>query len=83
MIQPIIPEPAERRILLLDQRLLPVRKEYLVCRSAAQVVQAIRDMAVRGAPAIGVSAAWGCWLAALELEALGLAPSIISSCLRV
>ena len=63
-----MPEPAERRLRLLDQRVLPEREEYLCCRSLDDLILAIRDMAVRGAPAIGVSAAWGCWLAALELE---------------
>ncbi len=44
---------------LLDQRLLPREARYLRCESAAQVAQAIRDMAVRGAPAIGCAAAFG------------------------
>jgi methylthioribose-1-phosphate isomerase len=47
------------RVELLDQRLLPDKLEYLVCRSAADVAQAIRDMVVRGAPAIGCAAAFG------------------------
>ena len=42
---------------LLDQRLLPQRIEYIACRSAGEVAQAIRDMVVRGAPAIGCAAA--------------------------
>jgi methylthioribose-1-phosphate isomerase len=44
---------------LLDQRLLPEKLSYLKCTNAMQVAQAIRDMAVRGAPAIGCSAAFG------------------------
>jgi len=44
---------------LLDQRLLPEQKKYLPCRSAAEVAAAIRDMVVRGAPAIGCAAAFG------------------------
>lgn len=44
---------------LLDQRLLPDRIVYLTCRTAAEVAAAIRDMAVRGAPAIGCAAAFG------------------------
>jgi methylthioribose-1-phosphate isomerase len=44
---------------VLDQRLLPDRVEYLTCRTAAEVASAIRDMAVRGAPAIGCAAAFG------------------------
>ncbi|HSU77441.1 MAG TPA: S-methyl-5-thioribose-1-phosphate isomerase, partial [Burkholderiales bacterium] len=47
------------RLELLDQRLLPDKKVYVVCRSAEQVAKAIRDMVVRGAPAIGVAAAFG------------------------
>ena len=44
---------------LLDQRLLPERCVYVTCRSAAEVARAIRDMVVRGAPAIGCAAAFG------------------------
>ncbi len=44
---------------LLDQRLLPERTEYVTCRSASEVAGAIRDMVVRGAPAIGCAAAFG------------------------
>ncbi|HXH40156.1 MAG TPA: S-methyl-5-thioribose-1-phosphate isomerase [Thermoanaerobaculia bacterium] len=49
---------------LLDQRLLPREVLYLSCRDAHEVAVAIRDMVVRGAPAIGVSAAFGVALAA-------------------
>jgi len=47
------------RLELLDQRLLPDKKVYVTCRTAEQVANAIRDMVVRGAPAIGVAAAFG------------------------
>jgi len=47
------------RLEVLDQRLLPDRLEYLSCRTAAEVADAIRGMAVRGAPAIGCAAAFG------------------------
>jgi methylthioribose-1-phosphate isomerase len=47
------------RLELLDQRLLPGKAVYVTCRSAAEVAQAIRDMVVRGAPAIGCAAAFG------------------------
>jgi methylthioribose-1-phosphate isomerase len=47
------------RLELLDQRLLPDQTVYVACRSAAEVAQAIRDMVVRGAPAIGCAAAFG------------------------
>src|SRR5687767_2535388 len=47
------------RLELLDQRLLPGQTVYVTCRTAAEVAQAIRDMVVRGAPAIGCAAAFG------------------------
>jgi methylthioribose-1-phosphate isomerase len=47
------------RVEFLDQRLLPDKTVYITCRSAAEVADAIRDMAVRGAPAIGCAAAFG------------------------
>ena len=51
---------------LLDQRLLPREERWIDCRDAAEVTQAIRDLAVRGAPAIGIAAAWGVALAARQ-----------------
>jgi methylthioribose-1-phosphate isomerase len=47
------------RLELLDQRALPDKTIYITCRTAAEVAQAIRDMVVRGAPAIGCAAAFG------------------------
>ena len=44
---------------LLDQRLLPDQTKYVRCTSADEVAAAIRDMVVRGAPAIGCAAAFG------------------------
>lgn len=55
---------------LLDQRLLPAEEKWLDCRNATAVTQAIKDLAVRGAPAIGIAAAWGVVLAAQQGEAL-------------
>src|SRR5436309_14594387 len=51
---------------LLDQRLLPREMTYVACRDGHEVAAAIRDMVVRGAPAIGVSAAFGLALAAIR-----------------
>lgn len=51
-------------LALLDQRKLPAEEAWLACRSAEQVARAIRDLVVRGAPAIGIAAAWGVVLAA-------------------
>ncbi len=52
------------RLVLLDQRLLPARIEYVTIDDVQSTAHAIRDMVVRGAPAIGVSAAYGVVLAA-------------------
>jgi methylthioribose-1-phosphate isomerase len=58
------------RVVLLDQRRLPDEVKYLECRSAADVAEAIRTLAVRGAPAIGIAAAYGYALAAARGEDL-------------
>ena len=56
------------RLELLDQRLLPEREIYVTCHSAAEVAQAIKDMVVRGAPAIGCAAAFGVVLGSFSKE---------------
>jgi methylthioribose-1-phosphate isomerase len=53
-------------LLLLDQRLLPHRQQWLRFEQASAVADAIRDMVVRGAPAIGIAAAYGAVLAARQ-----------------
>ena len=58
---------------LLDQRLLPQEERWIDCTNATQVTQAIKDLAVRGAPAIGIAAAWGVVLAAKQGEPLDVA----------
>src|SRR5260221_9910492 len=50
---------SDEGVVLLDQRLLPERELYLPLRTPEEVAAAIRDMAIRGAPAIGVAAAMG------------------------
>jgi len=57
------------RVVMLDQRLLPHREVYRVCRDYDQVADAIRAMVIRGAPAIGVAAAMGVALGALKAPA--------------
>ena len=54
------------RLHLLDQRYLPDRADYLELSSATAVADAIRQMVVRGAPAIGITAAFGVVLSATE-----------------
>ena len=51
-------------VLMLDQRLLPTEEKWLTLRSFNEVADGIREMVVRGAPAIGVSAAYGIALGA-------------------
>ncbi|WP_428560092.1 MAG: S-methyl-5-thioribose-1-phosphate isomerase [Solidesulfovibrio sp. DCME] len=58
-------------LLLLDQRFLPDREESFVCRNTADTIYALQTMVVRGAPAIGVTAAYGCYLAAREAGGAG------------
>jgi methylthioribose-1-phosphate isomerase len=54
---------ADDGLWLLDQRSLPQFERWLVLKNSQDVVEAIRDMAVRGAPAIGIAAAYGMALA--------------------
>jgi methylthioribose-1-phosphate isomerase len=49
---------------ILDQRALPLEEIWMECVNATQVASAIKTLAVRGAPAIGIAAAFGCALAA-------------------
>src|SRR5215470_16177974 len=59
-------DPADAGVRLIDQTKLPLRETYVVCRTSAEVAAAIREMVVRGAPAIGAAAAYGTALAARE-----------------
>jgi len=56
---------------LLDQRQLPREERWLTLRTVGEVAAAIREMAVRGAPAIGITAAYGMVLAAQQAQAGG------------
>jgi methylthioribose-1-phosphate isomerase len=56
--------PADRAVMLLDQRLLPRTERYELLTTADQVADAIAKLMVRGAPAIGIAAAYGMVLAA-------------------
>jgi methylthioribose-1-phosphate isomerase len=59
----------DRRLSLLDQRRLPFDVEYVDCADSHEVTRAIRELVVRGAPAIGIAAAYGVVLAALRTGA--------------
>lgn len=60
---PIRFDPDGPTLRLLDQRKLPEEERWIECPDAASAAEAIRDMAVRGAPAIGITAAYGVALA--------------------
>ncbi len=60
-------------VRMIDQRLLPNEEKYLMLRSWDEVADAIRKMAVRGAPAIGVSAAMGLALGASQSVGMSIA----------
>jgi methylthioribose-1-phosphate isomerase len=61
----------KQELRMIDQRLLPGRFEIASCSDTGGITAAIRDMVVRGAPAIGVAAAYGVALAALRCDAAG------------
>jgi methylthioribose-1-phosphate isomerase len=60
-------------IRMLDQRLLPGEEKYLMLRSYEEVAEAIKKMVIRGAPAIGVSAAMGLALGASQSVGMSVA----------
>jgi len=53
---------------LLDQRLLPIEEKTFICKNTEDIIYALQTMVIRGAPAIGVTAAWGCLLALVEVK---------------
>ncbi|MCP4996077.1 MAG: S-methyl-5-thioribose-1-phosphate isomerase, partial [Gammaproteobacteria bacterium] len=56
----------KNRLYLLDQRILPEQEVYVELRTVSETAQAIKNMVVRGAPAIGITAAYGVVLAARQ-----------------
>jgi methylthioribose-1-phosphate isomerase len=56
------------RVVMIDQRKLPLKEALVVCATPAQVVTAIRAMVIRGAPAIGVAAAMGLAMGAAQIR---------------
>jgi len=65
------------RVVLLDQRRLPDEEVELECRTVPELAEAIRTLAVRGAPAIGIAAAYGLALAALRGDDLDEAARVL------
>ena len=66
-------------VVLLDQRRLPDEVVDVRCATPAEVADAIREMVVRGAPAIGIAAAYGLALAALRGDDLAEAERVLAS----
>jgi methylthioribose-1-phosphate isomerase len=56
------------QVIMIDQRKLPGTKAYVACSDYRQVIEAIKKMVIRGAPAIGIAAAMGLALGALEID---------------
>jgi methylthioribose-1-phosphate isomerase len=55
-------------VVMIDQTRLPFAEEYVTCRTYQEVAAAIRDMIIRGAPAIGVAAAMGVAIGVLHTD---------------
>ena len=60
---------SDRQVHMIDQRKLPARVEWYRCRGYRDVIRGIKDMVIRGAPAIGVAAAMGMVLGAYSIRA--------------
>lgn len=58
-------------VVMIDQRKLPLEETYVVCRTHGEVAVAIETMVIRGAPAIGVAAAYGIALGFLGIKSAG------------
>ncbi len=70
-------------IILLDQRELPLRTEYLVCKKVEDLAAAIERLAVRGAPLIGIAGAYGLVLGIWRSEAKNIPGDFRKSYLRI
>jgi methylthioribose-1-phosphate isomerase len=80
MIRPV--EWRSGAVVLLDQRLLPMQEVYRVYRDHRDVARAIKDMVVRGAPAIGVAAGMGIALGMVQASDGDLSRSFDRICRR-
>lgn len=72
-------EWTNNRLKLIDQTKLPDELTYVYCDTYQDVIEAIKDMTVRGAPAIGVAAAFGMALADIKGENLETAANEIKA----
>lgn len=62
-------EWGNNRLSVLDQTLLPFQKKFIICRTYKEVGAAIKDMKLRGAPLIGIAAAFGMAMEAKKIKA--------------
>ncbi len=67
-------------VVMIDQTRLPVEEKYVTCRTYEEVASAIRDMIIRGAPAIGVAAAMGVALGVLHAAEASLGREFETIC---
>ena len=67
-------------VVMIDQTRLPLEEVYVTCRTFEEVAAAIRDMIIRGAPAIGVAAAMGVALGVLHADEPGLDAQVETIC---
>ncbi|NVM20455.1 MAG: S-methyl-5-thioribose-1-phosphate isomerase [Desulfobacterales bacterium] len=58
----------DNQVIMIDQRKLPRQERYVVCEGYRSVIRAIKDLVIRGAPAIGVAAAMGVALGAVKIR---------------
>ncbi len=59
-------EWTDEGVVMIDQRILPAKEEFITCKDYLEVADAIRTMVIRGAPAIGCAAAMGVAIGALQ-----------------
>ena len=67
-------------VVMIDQTRLPLEENFVTCRSYQEVAAAIRDMTIRGAPAIGVAAAMGVAVGVLHAGEKGLDAQVDTIC---
>lgn len=78
MIKPV--EFKDNKLIILDQTLLPGEERYIELRSLEEVFDAIKTLKVRGAPAIGVVAAFGIYLVTMDLDDNEFHEGFIKTC---
>src|SRR3954470_21574674 len=67
-------------VVMIDQTRLPLEESYVTCRSYEEVAVAIKDMIIRGAPAIGVAAAMGVAIGVLHADPKDLDAQVETIC---